>query len=839
MRRACLSPLISMLLLFSTLSFGQAWSGILSSARAADWTQAGLPGDAIPSGSWAQCGSTINGYGSSGSPASPSTINSQISGCANNTYVLLSGTFYINGSVNLKSNVELRLANNTVIHSIGSGGFNCSGYPGVVCITGSNTFGTVCTSSPNLVWPCPAANINTGGYSHEANWTGNYSQGTSTITLDSVSGLTTNLTPIVLDQCDVGFSGNTGDDACGAPSSGNAGAITAASVWPSSGGSGYAVGDTGTINPANSGFLGEVYGSGTATYQVTSVSGGAVTGFTVTHGGYGYTFTQSPSSFWQTGGTPTASTSGGGSGFKVQITGIGSYDNGAIFDCGIIMVCEYENASNTSRSARSQTEVAIATAISGSGPYTVTLDHPVYHANWASGQGPKAWWGSATITNAGVNCVGQCEFDQSGITGSACGSNAGCANVVAINTANKVWVTGISSRLANYFHVNVWVATHFLVSNSYFYETANRSDESYGIGCTAFCGNALFENNVIQGIVDPTNPNGGCAGCVFAYNFALNMDYAGCLTCLLSSNPMHSAASDYILEEGNVGATIHLDSVHGPHFLNTLFRNYMNGIEANEGTITSNATVPAIIGIFSRYNNLIGNVLGTAGYHNLYQCVPASSTTQYCNGNTATFTNIYALGWADDAGSQADNQDVPQTPNDPTTASSLMRWGNYDVVSGSPQFNNSEVPTNDANYPNSVPSSLSLPVSFYNGVNAPHSNCGTGLSFWKNPTTGSCPPYPSIGPDVSNGDIGMCTSGTYKWSRALGSSQCGGGSFSASTNGGFGNSNPAMRCYLNQMGGTPDGTGSMLSFNASACYAADTSTSTGPNPPTGLTASVQ
>ncbi len=55
MRRAqsLLFPLISILLLliFSTLSYGQAWSGILPPARATDWGQAGIPGG-IPSGSW-------------------------------------------------------------------------------------------------------------------------------------------------------------------------------------------------------------------------------------------------------------------------------------------------------------------------------------------------------------------------------------------------------------------------------------------------------------------------------------------------------------------------------------------------------------------------------------------------------------------------------------------------------------------------------------------------------------------------------------------------------------------------------------------------------------------
>src|SRR5262245_60130049 len=39
-----LFPLVSILLLASSPSFGQAWSGILAPGRAIDWTAVGIPG---------------------------------------------------------------------------------------------------------------------------------------------------------------------------------------------------------------------------------------------------------------------------------------------------------------------------------------------------------------------------------------------------------------------------------------------------------------------------------------------------------------------------------------------------------------------------------------------------------------------------------------------------------------------------------------------------------------------------------------------------------------------------------------------------------------------------
>ena len=59
----------------------QQWAGVLAPARAISWQNTGIPGG-LPDASWSQCGSTIAPYGTSGSPGSTSTINSQINGCA-------------------------------------------------------------------------------------------------------------------------------------------------------------------------------------------------------------------------------------------------------------------------------------------------------------------------------------------------------------------------------------------------------------------------------------------------------------------------------------------------------------------------------------------------------------------------------------------------------------------------------------------------------------------------------------------------------------------------------------------------------------------------------------
>ncbi len=801
------STILCISLLISMRSHAQEpWSGIISTARATDWTHAGLPSvtpDVPPDGNWTQCGGTIEPYGTSSSYVSPSTIQTAINNCGKNQFVLLdSGDFYLSGGVTLKSNVVLRGsgANLTRIHISGVNG--CTGFYTLVCMTGSNTYSGLCTptigGTQYNMWSCPAGAFKPG-YQNSANWTAGYSQGATQITLDSVAGITVNQTPIVLDQCDVGFSGSQGVENC----NGVSGVIKSASVWTGGAGSGYAVGDTGTIVCSLNN--GRCYGGNNATYQITSVSSGAVTGFTITNGGSGYTYSNVG---FQGSGAATHATSGSGTGFLANITGITGYDNNSIFSCGIEMICAIESDAGTSRPARSQQEVVVATAISGTGPYTVTLNHPIMHPNWSSGQGPQAWWGSSTITNAGVENL---MMDVSQVS----------ASCVVMQTAYNTWVTGTACSSANFFHVLTYVASNNLIANNYFYKTKYAGTESYGVGSAGAVSNTLYENNIMQGIVDPLNPDGSCAGCVFSYNFSVNQ-YDSSTNFLFATSPMHSGSTDYILEEGNVGGSFDADSNHGPHFMNTLFRNYWNGYESNNGTMPLYMTIPVILQAFSRYNNFLGNVLGTAGRHTVYQCVPSSSSQHYCStdaGSSPGNVHIWDVGFS--AVAQVDYNNSPATPNDLLTATSLYRYGNYDVVNKAVEWNSSEVPTSDPNFPNSVPNGNTFPSSFYDGVTAAFPSCGTGLAFWYNPTSKSCPQYPSTGPDVNNGDIGMCTSGTYKWSRALSASQCSGGSFSSSVNAGYGNSNPAMRCYLNQMSGPPDGTGNMLVFNPAACYAND------------------
>src|SRR5207249_1779084 len=132
----------------------------------------------------------------------------------------------------------------------------------------------------------------------------------------------------------------------------------------------------------------------------------------------------------------------------------------------------------------------------------------------------------------------------------------------------------------------------------------------------------------------------------------------------------------------------------------------------------------------NRYFNVVGNVLGLAGYHNNYEGGATSATSP--GPDPHSNASIFMLGWS---GNQARSGSMS---NDLLVRSTLMRWGNYDTVTGSAGFNASEVPSSLGLYANPVPGSNVLPASMY-------------LS--SKPLWWGAGPWPAIGPDVAGGPV--------------------------------------------------------------------------------------
>lgn len=466
-------------------------------------------------------------------------------------------------------------------------------------------------------------------------------------------------------------------------------------------------------------------------------------------------------------------------------------DSGDIFVCyAPKQVCS-SNGDNGGgpRPRRSQQQIVTVTSIRGRGPYTVGISPGLYMPNWMASKSPQAWWPTQPVFGDGVEDL---SIDA---TAANAQSNVGVFNCAGC------YVNGVASIHPKRSHVMIWQSIHCTVQNSYFYLTGSSPSLNYGVEAIP-SSDSLIQNNIFQAVQTPYPANGTCSGCVYSYNFDVNelFNNNGSYTWQNHSGFPHAVGDEHILYEGNIGVGIYSDNFHGTHQFQTIFRNAYDGFQQNNGTVTrSGNTSPMLIYSFSRFYNIIGNVLGSPALpHQNYELNPENMDA------VPRGSEIYAVGLGNG---------VPSDVNTPRT---LMRWGNYDPVtatvrwcgnSGDPGWatvcaGKSEVPSTIKNFSNPVPATTSLPPSFY---------LPSQPSWWPGDLA-----WPAIGPDVTDGNVSICVGGPNRSAYVMNASQCPGGSLA--TMGGHIDAIPAMVCYLDRMGGHPNGTGPMLRFNAATCY---------------------
>lgn len=430
----------------------------------------------------------------------------------------------------------------------------------------------------------------------------------------------------------------------------------------------------------------------------------------------------------------------------------------------------------------SQIEQVLVTACSPScnnaGSTVLTIAAPgLVWPNWSSGKSPGAWWASTQAVGMAVE-----NLSIDNLTGGTSAIMFNC---------NGCWVRGIRSLVGGRNHVWLFQCFHCAVLDSYFYEAESHATTSYGIELSPASSWGLIENNIgHKGTDSLPNHNGGGVGSVAGYNFSLNNQYAS-NGLMQMGDYEHASGYGFWLREGGDQIGLIADNVHGGHNFTTAFRNRYAGTQTScNGVGCSIDTMPINLFINSRYFNVIGNVLGTSGYHTKYKCL--GSASDCVNGNTS----IYALGCSrldcavysgahfcgtEGCGSQVNGYD-------PLTPATAMLYGNWDVVSASNvastndtvgiKWDATEVPSGTTFFPNAVPASHTLPASLYLSARPSWFRAGV--------------PFPVNGPDVTNGNL--------------------------ANTGGHANMNSAEDCFVNVMGGSFSS--SALAFDADLCYGA-------------------
>jgi hypothetical protein len=351
---------------------------------------------------------------------------------------------------------------------------------------------------------------------------------------------------------------------------------------------------------------------------------------------------------------------------------------------------------------RAQEQLVKVTAINGT---NVTITPGLYMPNWRSSQAPQAWfWGTVAQTAAGDG-VENMTLDHSGSTGSA---------GIEFDTAYNGWVKNVRSLNSNRDHVWAIMAAHVTVQDSYFYGTQGQSSLSYGVESFPG-GDMLVQNNIFQHVTTPIL-FGEAVGNVVAYNYGIDM-FNNSTYMYEAFYASHHGAAGMNLFEGNITNGFGVEMSHGTSNLITVFRNGFSGKDLGD---TQN-TIPVLNQSYQRYSNIIGNVLGTSGYHLNYEDSAGAA------GVTGDIDHsIYSIGYTSGGEGYATG-----LPYDAYTYSTMYRWGNFDYATNTVRWLSAEVPSGQF-----VPSTHILPNSLF---------LSSKPSWW------GTMPWPAIGPDVTGG----------------------------------------------------------------------------------------
>lgn len=492
-----------------------------------------------------------------------------------------------------------------------------------------------------------------------------------------------------------------------------------------------------------------------------------------------------------------------------------SSDNGNWFVCGtggVTGTCSQQgvaNAWNSGGVTRAEMQIVTVTAISGS---TVTFTPALYAPNWTSAKQPYATFsGHVPTTGAGIESLQintQKLGDIQAMLEFMWVTNSWVKNVALINNVG----IGAAARK----HIEASSDAHITIQDSYMYGS-QPSSEAYGVDLLWGTSDSLVQNNICQHIASCTMTE-TAVGNVFGYNFDVDNFYTGSgyAPNWQQCDAFHHDDGDYYnLWEGHEGICWSADDIHGTSFADTAFRSYFNGRDAATqcpgggtacGTGPKTQNTEAIQKLaYARYDNVVANVLGSAGYFTTYQNAGASGNTSSCPSFNSTA--IYELNFAvptEQPISPQCNGAIWVLDNDSLVTSSMMRWGNYDTVNGSVQTNSGETASSASTYPGlaSPSTSWSSYSSFY---------LSGKPSWWVFPSGTSSTPWPAVGPDITGGTI----------------SGVGGHAFH----------NPAANCFYNVLGGVNNGSSGALNFDAKNCYPSSGQSSS-LDPPTGLTGTV-
>jgi hypothetical protein len=363
-------------------------------------------------------------------------------------------------------------------------------------------------------------------------------------------------------------------------------------------------------------------------------------------------------------------------------------------------------------------------------------------------------------------------------------NNTGYVASFGMSECAYCWLKGVESNYADGDHVVMNWGFHDEVRDSYFSNAFRHVPGQFcsGILVALKTSASRIENNIVERGHDSIMVHWGAAGNVIAYNYTLGEFDSGSPNVVLGGIDFHGTHPQYNLLEGNVFPEIFEDSIWGSSSHTTTFRNWVIGTNricspmSGRGAVQCSGTnghygfqaARAMnISYLTTHDNFVGNVVGSAQMQSLigYKYPLAQKTLVEYPAERSS--DVVAYGWSFGYGKTSDDGmgtgcsgGTPPCHAEHAAATAFFH-GNYNNLGGT------------ITWAPDVPHAL--PASFY---------LSGKPSWW------GALPFPATGPEIGGG----------KGPR------------------GHSYGNPAQACYLNVMGGSDGGTGSPLTFRASACY---------------------
>lgn len=294
---------------------------------------------------------------------------------------------------------------------------------------------------------------------------------------------------------------------------------------------------------------------------------------------------------------------------------------------------------------------------------------------------------------------------EAGLEDFAVDNTADARDTMWMFGAYRCWLKNIDMEGSRRRHIWMLLDMQCEIRGCVFHEGTGSfgPDRAYGL----FLGNmitaTLVEDNIFYNLHVPIAFEGGACGNVVSGNFINKPKYSDpewAQPAIVEHGP-HPMMN--LIENNVVGGKIMGDMYWGSASHNTYFRNRVyiaqpSGL--NYGTWLMDFYV------WHKYENIVGNVLGSPGYETEYEenCTPYA----YYQGKI-----IFKLGYANNSGSTSGS--------DPQIAATMLRHGNWDAVT------------------NSVKWDASIAVQ----------TMPPSLTYSQKPAFWGSSPWPAFGPDVA------------------------------------------------------------------------------------------